>query len=122
MAQPEQKEEEQPKQLRGLYDRVNISVKSLNIIIVVLCAILVACLAFGVSNRGYDVTFDTLGGTSVESQLRMYGEYVEAPEPPSREGYEFSGWYLDEGLTRPWNLQEDTITGSITLYAGWKEK
>ncbi len=122
MAQPEQKEEQQPKPLRGLYDRVNISVKTLNIIIVVLCAILIACMAFGISNRGYDVTFDTLGGTSVESQIRMYGELVEAPAAPSREGYEFEGWYLDEGLTRPWNLGQDTITGSITLYAGWKEK
>ena len=40
------------RQLRGLYSKVNISVKSLNIIIIVLAVALVACMAIGVSNAG----------------------------------------------------------------------
>lgn len=105
--------------LRGLYSKVNISVRTLNIIIVVLVVLLVACMAFGIEKGGFRVTFDAQGGTSVEMQKRMYGELVESPEPPTREGFAFDGWYLDPGATMPWDLEEDTVTESMTLYAGW---
>ena len=59
------------RQLRGLYSKVNISVKSLNIIIVVLAAALILCMVVGVSNAGFTVQFDSLGGTTVESQKRQ---------------------------------------------------
>lgn len=113
--------EKSPRQLRGLYDRVNISVETLNMVIIVLCIVLVACLAFGISHRGYQIAFDSLGGTAVESQKQMYGELLQLPETPEREGYVFDGWYRDQNLTVPWNQQEDVITESMTLYAGWKE-
>lgn len=107
--------------LRGLYSRVNISVSALNKIIIVLCAALIACMAFGISNRGYQVTFDTLGGTAVESQKRMYGELVEAPDIPTREGYLFDGWYLDPNTTIPWDLDRDSVSEPMTLYARWRK-
>lgn len=52
----------------------------------------------------------------------MYGELIEISEPPTREGFVFDGWYLDPGATIPWNLEEDMVTESMTLYAGWKEE
>lgn len=107
--------------LRGLYSKVNISVKTLNIVIIVLAAALVLSMAFGIANRGFLVEFDSLGGTAVESQKRMYDEQIEEPEPPTREGYVFDGWYLDRETTRPWNMETDVVTGPMTLYAGWKE-
>lgn len=107
------------RQLRGLYAKVNISVKSLNVIILLLAAAIVICMVIGVSNAGFTVRFDSLGGTMVESQKRMYGELIELPEPPTREGYVFDGWYLDQNATRPWNVESDTVTESLTLYAGW---
>ena len=110
-------EEKSPRQLRGLYAKVNISVGTLNIVIIVLIALLVACMVYGIAHRGY---FDSLGGTAVESQKQMYGELLQEPAPPTREGYAFDGWYRDANLTVPWNLQEDVITQSMTLYAGWK--
>ena len=106
---------------RGLYDHVNIPVSRLNVIILVLCVLLVICLFFGISHRGFQVTFDTRGGTVVEAQTRMYGERVETPAEPTREGYVFSGWYQDENESIPWNLEEDTVVNSMTLYAGWTE-
>lgn len=108
------------RQLRGLYARVNISVRALNGIILVLAAALVICMVIGVSNAGFTVHFDTLGGTMVESQKHMYGELIDAPEPPTREGYIFDGWYLDQNGTRPWNVESDIVTESMTLYAGWR--
>ena len=113
--------EESERKLRGLYDRVNISVSNLNIIIIVLSILLVLCMAIGSANRGYQVDFDSLGGTAVESQKQMYGEALLAPEPPTREGYVFDGWYRDMNLTIPWNVEEDVITEPVTLYAGWRE-
>lgn len=112
---------ESNRQLRGLYSRVNISVRTLNIIITVLCAALLACIAFGIANRGFTVTFNSMGGTPVESQRRMYGELLEESEAPSREGYVFSGWYREAGLETPWNPRADIVTESMTLYAGWEE-
>lgn len=120
MAGQDKKNTPPQRQLRGLYSKVNISVRSLNIIIVVLAAALVVCMAAGVSNAGFSVQFDTVGGTTVESQKRMYGEQIEAPDPPAREGYVFDGWYLDQNATRPWDLEKDVVTESVTLYAGWR--
>ncbi len=116
----EQNNSTSQRQLRGLYSKVNISVKSLNIIIIVLAVALVACMAIGVSNAGFTVQFDSLGGTTVESQKHMYGELITVPNPPTREGYLFDGWYLDQNATRPWDLENDIVTESITLYAGWR--
>ena len=118
----QQTEQQTPRQLRGLYSKVKISVKTLNIIIVVLCALLIACMAFGVAKGGFHVSFDTQGGTAVETQTRMHGELIEMQEAPTREGFEFDGWYLDPGCTVPWNLETDTVTESMTLYEGWREK
>ncbi len=42
---------ESTRRRRDLYSRVNISVRTLNIIIIVLCAALLACMAFGIANR-----------------------------------------------------------------------
>ena len=113
-------EEKSPRQLRGLYAKVNISVGTLNIVIIVLIALLVACMAYGIAHRGYQIDFDSLGGTAVESRKQMYGELLQEPVSPTREGYVFDGWYRDANLTVPWDVQEDVITESVTLCAGWK--
>ena len=110
------------KRMRGLYDRVNISVGTLNKIIIVLCILLVLVIAFGVAKGGYQVTFDSQGGTSVETQKRMYGERVEVPQDPTREGFVFEGWYRDANGTQRWNPETDQVTESMTLYAKWKQK
>lgn len=115
-----QMSEKTGKQLRGLYKNVNISVKNLNIIIVVLCAALIICMAYGIANRGFTVSFNSMGGTAVESQKLMYGELVETADEPTREGYRFTGWYTDESMSNLWDPEEDQVTESMTLYAGWE--
>ena len=117
----QQPDKRETPQLRGLYSKVKISVRTLNIIIVVLVALLIACMAYGISKGGFRVSFDTQGGTPVEMLSGiMYGELIEIPEEPMREGFEFDGWYLDQNTTRPWNLKNDIVTESMTLYAGWR--
>ncbi|MDR3021196.1 MAG: InlB B-repeat-containing protein [Clostridiales bacterium] len=53
------------------------------------------------------------------------GERVPEPLAPSREGYDFMGWYVDSNLTQRWNfnntvdLSEDEV---YSLYASWQRK
>lgn len=117
-----QTERQEAPQLRGLYSKVKISVKTLNMIIVVLIALLIVCMAYGIAKGGFRVSFDTQGGTVVETQVRMHGELLKPIEEPTREGFVFDGWYLDPGGTVPWDPETDTVTESMTLYARWREK
>ena len=59
----------------------------------------------------YTVTFDTSGGTAVESVRVVGGEAITAPATnPTRAGYEFAGW--DNDFTSP-------VTENLTIRANW---
>lgn len=65
----------------------------------------------------YIVTFDSNGGTPVESQIVEKGNKVIMPHLPKRDGYMFNAWYIGEE-----EFDFDTIIISdITLVANWKE-
>lgn len=119
-AEERDRADREPRQLKGLYKYVRISKRTLDKLIIILCAALVLCIGYGYQNRGYLVSFDGMGGTATESQKLMYGDYVAADDP-TREGYTFTGWYRDENLTIPWNPETDTVSEPMTLYAGWQE-
>ena len=113
-------EKEIPK-FRGLYRYVKISVKALDWIIVACIAVILIVFIYEMHDPGFTVTFDSRGGTDVPSQSQLYGETLEIPEPPTREGYTFTGWYTDHSCTVPWNLEKDIIEIDLTLYAGWEK-
>ncbi|MBQ6718866.1 MAG: InlB B-repeat-containing protein [Oscillospiraceae bacterium] len=104
---------------RGLYRHVKISVKTLDKIIIGGILAIVLILLYGVSNNGYTITFDSNGGTDVPAQELMYGDLVVEPEPPTREGYTFSGWFKDENCLYEWNMEEYQVAEPMTLYALW---
>lgn len=114
--------ENKPREFRGLYKHVNISVKTLDRIIVACIAVIVILVALDLRNPGFTITFDSKGGTDVAPQNQMYGELLEVPENPTREGYEFSGWYLEPSCDELWEEDTDIIECDLTLYAGWTEK
>ena len=120
----EQPSEKQPQSsFRGLYKHVKISVKTLDMIIIGGIILMVVLIAYGVANNGYTVTFDSRGGTDVPSQTDvMYGDLVAEPEPPTREGYVFTGWYTDENCNYLWDMETSQVGQSMTLYAGWEPK
>ncbi len=64
----------------------------------------------------YTVTFDSAGGTAVESQIVELGGKAIKPDEPTREGYTFLGWYLDEA---EWKFLENTVNANVTLTAKW---
>lgn len=106
----------------GLYANVKMSVRSANILVAVSIAALLLAGVFIISHNGFTVSFDTDGGSRVESVKVMHSETVPDPGIPVKEGYDFTGWYADRDCTLPWNIETDTVTGSMTLYAGWSEK
>ncbi|GEM_PF-3268659 len=63
------------------------------------------------------VFFDTDGGTPVEQQSVNYGCSAQKPFDPTREGYRFLGWYLNDGEY----YFSTQVTENITLTAKWKE-
>ena len=117
---PKLQEEQLPK-FRGLYRNVNISVRSLDYFIAVCIAVILVVVALELRNPGFTIIFDSRGGTDVETVNQMYGELLDEPEAPSREGYLFTGWYIDSGCYELWDVSNDTIQSDMTLYAGWQK-
>lgn len=65
------------------------------------------------------VTFDTDGGSPVDSITVNKGSSIGSIADPTREGYRFDGWFSDSSLLHPWNLATDTVDAPLTLYAKW---
>lgn len=114
-------EEPQVPKFRGLYRHVKISVKALDWIIVACVAVILVVFALEMRNPGFKITFDAKGGTDVASQNCMWGQTLDAPEPPTREGYRFTGWYTDYGCFQLWDMENGTVESDMTLYAGWEK-
>ena len=74
----------------------------------------------GGTPSSYTVTFNSKGGSAVDSVTVTSGATISAPAEPTKEMKVFTGWYTDSACT---NLFDFTtpITGNITLYAGWED-
>ena len=68
----------------------------------------------------YTVTFDSQGGSKVDSQTVSHGGTVTEPTAPTYEGYTFGGWYTEAGCTTEYDFTT-AVTESLTLYAKWKD-
>lgn len=74
----------------------------------------------GWSVNQYTASFNSQGGTEVNSQALDYGSPLVEPRQPSRTGYTFTGWYSDAGNQQPFDFTTSAIRGDIQLYAGWE--
>ena len=41
------------------------------------------------------------------------------PAKPFKEGYTFTGWYVDQDCTIPWDF-DNRVYSDLTLFAGWQ--
>ena len=71
------------------------------------------------SNQPAKISFVSNGGTAVEYIQVEPGNDITAPEDPVREGYTFTGWYIDRALTSKYNFSK-MPDESVTLFAGWE--
>ena len=90
----------------------------IGVLALIACLFLTGC---GCSNKElveFTVSFDSNGGTSVAEQIITKDEKVSEPSNPTKEGYTFDGWYLDDvkyDFSTP-------VTKDITLRAKWVTK
>ncbi|MBO5711382.1 MAG: InlB B-repeat-containing protein, partial [Acholeplasmatales bacterium] len=68
----------------------------------------------------YTVTFNSNGGSAVSNATVEYNKPVSLPAAPTKEGYEFGGWFTDEALTTQYTGAN--IVANTTLYAKWTEE
>ena len=64
------------------------------------------------------VTFNSNGGSNVNSQTIANGILANQPDNPTNGDLVFDGWYQDEFLTVPFSFSTPIIA-DITLYAKW---
>lgn len=66
------------------------------------------------------ITFETNGGSAIQSIQVNNGSLVTKPQNPTKANYTFINWYIDEALTVLWDFTADTVTQDVTLYAKWR--
>lgn len=65
------------------------------------------------------VSFNSMGGSVVQSQSVVDGELATEPAAPTKTGFTFGGWYSDLDLTVAWDFSSDTVDSDMMLYAKW---
>lgn len=82
-------------------------------IFILLCLLLTGC-----GEKRYTVTFDTMGGSLINSITLKKGSVLGEIKVPSKDGYLFVNWLKDGVLFD----KDSPITEDITLTASWTEK
>lgn len=67
--------------------------------------------------KGYWITFDANGGSYTAPVFYANGATAAAPAEPSKPGFKFAGWYLDEALET--KAIFDNLKANTTVYAKW---
>ena len=97
-------------------DKKKIIIAVVAIVAVIAIAIIVSLLPKD-TKTVYTISFNTDGGNEVVSQQVEEGEKITKPADPSKQGYEFLGWYLnDKYFDFETKVEED-----LRLDAKWKE-
>ena len=66
------------------------------------------------------LSFNTDGGTTVNSVSTDINVAIDSPEAPTKENHRFDGWYTDDTFTTTFDFSAG-ITENTTAYAKWVE-
>lgn len=73
------------------------------------------------NSRRYDITYVLNGGTNSDENPSSYRYNTEVTfSDPTYEGYIFTGWYSDSGLTERMDSIGKGTNQNVTVYAGWE--
>lgn len=86
-------------------------------ILIVLVVVLLFAFA-GCGATTYKVTFDTDGGSAVETQTVKEGEKAVRPAEPTKDGFVFDNWYTAKTGGEIFDF-DVAVTGDVTVYARW---
>ncbi|MBR5425727.1 MAG: VWA domain-containing protein [Clostridiales bacterium] len=70
----------------------------------------------------YYLVYNSNGGNEVAFQKVNENELATVPEFPSKDGFDFTGWYLDEECKNQFDFDSQHVTEDIILYAGWVDE
>ncbi|MBE9541002.1 MAG: InlB B-repeat-containing protein [Proteobacteria bacterium] len=85
--------------------------------LLILGVLLIAGYLF--SKAPVTVTFDSQGGSAVDSQKVDHGGKPTKPTAPTRTGHTFDAWFKESGCTNAWDFDSDKVTSDVTLFAKW---
>jgi uncharacterized repeat protein (TIGR02543 family) len=68
--------------------------------------------------NAYTITFDTNGGTNLNTVTQNFNTSLNIPNNTTKTGYSFIGWFEDDNLSIPFDL-EKMPSRDFTLYAKW---
>ena len=87
------------------------------VFVVSMCCVFASCKTINTVTK-YNVTFDSNGGSEVQTQSVKKGETATEPTAPEKDGFTFVEWQLDgQAYDFATSVDED-----ITLVAQWEEK
>ena len=89
--------------------------------VAVIAIVAVAALAMMGGGGSDDITYELNGGVNNENNPTGYKSDVVTLYDPSREGYDFSGWYLEPGFINKVTSLNKSM-GKVTVYAKWAYK
>ena len=72
------------------------------------------------TGQSYTITFETNGGSPIESRAVDEGILLEKPQDPTKAYHTFAGWYRDAELTKPYDFAS-AVVEDMTLYAKWEK-
>ena len=67
----------------------------------------------------YTVSFDSTGGSPVDSQTINKSDRITRPENPEKDGYVFAGWYMSREYSQEFDFYNTNISSDTVLYARW---
>lgn len=82
--------------------------------------LLIGCKKEDPVSTEYTVSFNTQGGSAVESLKVAKGEKIVKPQDPTKEACTFIGWFKDDTYSNAWNFEKDLVEQDMTLYACWQ--
>lgn len=99
-----------------------ISIFILIILIVGCVCALFACAPkdSGTPASTYIISFNTNGGSAIKSVTLKSGSLLTLPDAPVKEGYVFTGWFLDNECQREVNVALFRVVSNTTIFAGWE--
>lgn len=75
----------------------------------------------GGGSSSVTVSFESNGGSEVDSITANRNDVIAEPSAPAKAGFDFAGWYTDKELNNKYDFAQK-VTKSFTLYAKWLEK
>ena len=77
---------------------------------------------YGYNNvvKKHTISFETNGGSAVDSVQVKDGDTLTAPTAPTKRGFDFGGWYCNPELTDVYDFNTP-VPYDFTLYAKWNE-